>query len=62
MFVFVICWLMQVFLVMFFMLVIVFFGVNIVGDLVYMFVSLDVDQVDIEVVICCFGLDWLIWD
>lgn len=60
--VFVIRRLMQAFLVMFFMSVIVFFGVNIVGDPVYMLVSPDADQADIEAAIRRLGLDRPIWD
>ena len=39
---------LQALLVVFLMSVIVFFGVNIVGDPVYMLVSPDADQADIE--------------
>jgi peptide/nickel transport system permease protein len=60
--VFVIRRLMQAFLVVFLMSVIVFFGVNIVGDPVYMLVSPDADQADIEATIRRLGLDRPIWD
>ncbi|XYK79782.1 MAG: ABC transporter permease [Labrenzia sp.] len=60
--VFVIRRLMQAFLVVFLMSVIVFFGVNIVGDPVYMLVSPDADQADIEAAIRRLGLDRPIWD
>mgnify|MGYP002653248500 FL=1 len=60
--VFVIRQLMQAFLVVFLMSVIVFFGVNIVGDPVYMLVSPDADQADIEAAIHRLGLDRPIWD
>jgi hypothetical protein len=60
--VFVIRRLMQALLVVFLMSVIVFFGVNIVGDPVYMLVSPDADQADIEAAIRRLGLDRPIWD
>ncbi|QFT33199.1 ABC transporter permease [Roseibium porphyridii] len=60
--VFVIRRLMQAFFVVFLMSVIVFFGVNIVGDPVYMFVSPDADQADIEAAIRRLGLDRPIWE
>ncbi|WP_305984552.1 ABC transporter permease [Roseibium sp. MMSF_3544] len=60
--VFVIRRLMQAFLVVFLMSVIVFFGVNIVGDPVYMLVSPDADQADIEAAIRRLGLDRPIWE
>lgn len=53
---------MQAFLVVFLMSVIVFFGVNIVGDPVYMLVSPDADQADIEAAIRRLGLDRPIWE
>jgi len=59
---FVIRRLMQAFLVVFLMSVIVFFGVNIVGDPVYMLVSPDADQADIEAAIRRLGLDRPIWE
>ena len=46
--VFIIRRLLQALLVVFMMSVIVFFGVNIVGDPVYMLVSPDADQADID--------------
>ncbi|MEO0980311.1 MAG: ABC transporter permease [Pseudomonadota bacterium] len=53
---------MQAFFVVFLMSVIVFFGVNIVGDPVYMLVSPDADQADIEAAIRRLGLDRPIWE
>lgn len=55
--VFVIRRFLQAMLVVFLMSVIVFFGVNIVGDPVYMLVSPDADQADIEAAIQRLGLD-----
>lgn len=55
--VFVIRRLLQALLVVFLMSVIVFFGVNIVGDPVYMLVSPDADQADIAATIERLGLD-----
>lgn len=55
--VFVIRRLLQALLVVFMMSVIVFFGVNIVGDPVYMLVSPDADQADIAATIERLGLD-----
>ncbi len=55
--VFIIRRLLQALLVVFMMSVIVFFGVNIVGDPVYMLVSPDADQADIEAAISRLGLD-----
>lgn len=55
--VFVIRRLLQALLVVFLMSVIVFFGVNIVGDPVYMLVSPDADQAEIEAAISRLGLD-----
>ena len=60
--VFVIRRLMQAFFVVFLMSVIVFFGVNIVGDPVYMLVSPDADQADIEAAIRRLGLDRPVWE
>lgn len=60
--VFVIRRLLQAMLVVFLMSVIVFFGVNIVGDPVYMLVSPDADQADIEAAIRRLGLDRSIWE
>jgi len=60
--VFVIRRLMQALLVVFLMSVIVFFGVNIVGDPVYMLVSPDADQADIEAAIRRLGLDRPVWE
>jgi peptide/nickel transport system permease protein len=53
---------LQAMLVVFLMSVIVFFGVNIVGDPVYMLVSPDADQADIEAAIARLGLDRPIWE
>ena len=55
--VFVIRRLLQALLVVFLMSVIVFFGVNVIGDPVYMLVSPDADQADIEAAIRRLGLD-----
>ncbi|MHA3915702.1 ABC transporter permease [Halovulum sp. GXIMD14793] len=60
--VFIIRRLLQALLVVFMMSVIVFFGVNIVGDPVYMLVSPDADQADIEAAIARLGLDRPIWE
>ena len=60
--VFIIRRLLQALLIVFLMSVIVFFGVNIVGDPVYMLVSPDADQADIEAAIARLGLDRPIWE
>ena len=60
--VFIIRRMLQALLVVFLMSVIVFFGVNIVGDPVYMLVSPDADQADIEAAIARLGLDQPIWE
>lgn len=60
--VFIIRRLLQALLVVFLMSVIVFFGVNIVGDPVYMLVSPDADQDDIAAAIARLGLDRPIWE
>ena len=60
--VFIIRRMLQALLVVFLMSVIVFFGVNIVGDPVYMLVSPDADQADIEAAIARLGLDRPIWE
>ncbi len=60
--VFVIRRLLQALLVVFLMSVIVFFGVNIVGDPVYMLVSPDADQDDIAATIERLGLDRPVWE
>ncbi len=60
--VFVIRRLLQALLVVFMMSLIVFFGVNIVGDPVYMLVSPDADQADIAAAISRLGLDRPIWE
>ncbi len=60
--VFIIRRLIQALLVVFMMSVIVFFGVNIVGDPVYMLVSPDADQADIAAAISRLGLDRPIWE
>ena len=48
---------LQALIVVFLMSVIVFFGVNVIGDPVYMLVSPDADQADIEAAIRRLGLD-----
>jgi peptide/nickel transport system permease protein len=53
---------LQALLVVFLMSIIVFFGVNIVGDPVYMLVSPDADQADIAAAIERLGLDRPIWE
>jgi len=53
---------LQALLVVCLMSVIVFFGVNIVGDPIYMLVSPDADQADIEAAIARLGLDRPIWE
>ncbi|WP_375230105.1 ABC transporter permease [Roseobacter sp. S98] len=60
--VFVIRRMLQALLVVFLMSLIVFFGVNIVGDPVYMLVSPDADQADIQATIERLGLDRPIWE
>lgn len=60
--VFVIRRLLQALIVVFLMSVIVFFGVNVVGDPVYMLVSPDADQADIQATIERLGLDKPIWE
>ncbi|WP_223423824.1 ABC transporter permease [Tateyamaria pelophila] len=60
--VFVIRRLLQALLVVFLMSLIVFFGVNVVGDPVYMLVSPDADQADIAAAIQRLGLDRPIWE
>ncbi len=60
--VFVIRRMLQALLVVFLMSIIVFFGVNIVGDPVYMLVSPDADQADIAAAIERLGLDRPIWE
>ena len=59
---FVIRRLLQAFLVMALMSVIVFFGVNVIGDPVYMLVSPDADQAEIAAAISRLGLDRPIWE
>ncbi|MEM1431127.1 MAG: ABC transporter permease [Pseudomonadota bacterium] len=59
---FVIRRLMQAVLIVFLMSVIVFFGVNVVGDPVYMLVSPDADQAEIQATIERLGLDRPIWE
>ena len=54
--------LLQSALVMVAMAMIVFFGVHLVGDPVYMFVTPDMDQQDIENVTRALGLDRPIWE
>lgn len=60
--VFIIRRMLQALLVVCLMSVIVFFGVNIVGDPIYMLVSPDADQADIEAAIARLGLDQPIWE
>jgi len=55
--VFIIRRLMQAILIVLVMSVIVFFGVNVVGDPVYMLISPDADQADIDAAIERLGLD-----
>ena len=54
--------LLQSALVMVAMAIIVFFGIHMVGDPVYMFVSPDMDQADIEQVTRALGLNRPIWE
>ena len=54
--------LLQSVLVMVAMAVLVFFGVHLVGDPVYMFITPDMDQADIEQVTRALGLDRPIWE
>ena len=54
--------LMQAVLIVALMSVIVFFGVNVVGDPVYMLISPDMDQAEIERTIRNLGLDRPIWE
>ncbi|MEM9148182.1 MAG: ABC transporter permease [Pseudomonadota bacterium] len=60
--VFIIRRLMQAVVVVFLMSLIVFFGVNVVGDPVDMLVSPEADQAEIERTIRAFGLDRPIWE
>ena len=60
--VFVIRRLMQAVVVVFIMSVIVFFGVNVIGDPVHMLVSPDADQADIQATIERLGLDRPIYE
>ncbi len=60
--VFVIRRLMQAMIVVFIMSIIVFFGVNVIGDPVYMLVSPDADQADIQATIERLGLDRPIYE
>lgn len=60
--VFVIRRLMQAAIVVFIMSVIVFFGVNVIGDPVHMLVSPDADQADIQATIERLGLDRPIYE
>ncbi|MEL6480531.1 MAG: ABC transporter permease, partial [Pseudomonadota bacterium] len=60
--VFIIRRLMQAVFVVLAMSVIVFVGVNAVGDPVHMFVSPDAPQEEIERVIRQFGLDRPVWE
>ncbi|WP_298852719.1 ABC transporter permease [uncultured Ruegeria sp.] len=54
--------LLQAILVMALMSVIVFFGVNVIGDPVHMLVSPEADQAEIEAAIRRLGLDKPIWE
>ncbi len=60
--VFIIRRLMQAAFVVFLMTVIVFFGVNVIGNPIYMLVSPDADQADIAAAIARLGLDRPIWE
>ncbi|MEL6219235.1 MAG: ABC transporter permease, partial [Pseudomonadota bacterium] len=60
--VFIIRRLMQAIVVVFLMSVIVFFGVNVVGDPVDMLISPDADQAEIARTIAALGLDKPIWE
>lgn len=60
--VFIIRRLLQAMIVVLLMSMIVFFGVNVIGDPVYMLVSPDADQADIEAAIARLGLDRPIWE
>ena len=54
--------LMQAGIVVLLMSIIVFFGVNVVGDPVHMLVSPEADQAEIDRVIRAFGLDRPVWE
>jgi peptide/nickel transport system permease protein len=60
--VFIIRRLLQASIVVMLMSVIVFFGVNVIGDPVYMLVSPDADQDDIAAAVARLGLDRPIWE
>ena len=60
--VFVIRRLIQAMIVVALMSVIVFFGVNVVGDPVYMLISPDADQAEIQATIERLGLDKPVWE
>jgi len=60
--VFIIRRLLQASIVVMLMSIIVFFGVNVIGDPVYMLVSPDADQDDIAAAIARLGLDRPIWE
>jgi len=60
--VFIIRRLLQASIVVILMSIIVFFGVNVIGDPVYMLVSPDADQDDIAAAIARLGLDRPIWE
>ena len=60
--VFIIRRLLQAMVVVVLMSVIVFFGVNVVGDPVYMLVSPDADQAEIQAAIERLGLDRPVWE
>ncbi|MDP2400782.1 MAG: ABC transporter permease, partial [Actinomycetota bacterium] len=52
----------QALLVIFVMMVLVFFGVNIIGDPIWMLISPDMDQQAIEATAASLGLDKPIWE
>jgi len=60
--VFIIRRLLQASVVVMLMSVIVFFGVNVIGDPIYMLVSPDADQADIAAAVARLGLDRPIWE
>jgi peptide/nickel transport system permease protein len=60
--VFIIRRLLQASIVVMLMSVIVFFGVNVIGDPIYMLVSPDADQNDIAAAVARLGLDRPIWE
>jgi peptide/nickel transport system permease protein len=54
--------LMQSIVVVFIMSIVVFFGVNVVGDPIDMLISPDATQAEIEATIRSFGLDRPVWE